>query len=73
MLVLTGRLWLLAPGVWSVLMCRVARGFQLRIMLRQAERSKVTFDGFKRDVSCLWVRARWSSLYAQGMLADCRI
>ncbi len=31
-------------------MHRVARNFQLRLNMRQTERPRVTFDGFKRDV-----------------------
>ena len=29
---------------------RVARHFQLRLNMRQAEKGKVTFDGFRREV-----------------------
>lgn len=30
----------------------VARNFQLRLSMRQVDKPRVTFDGFRRDVSC---------------------
>ena len=35
------------------LMRRVARNFQLKLHMRQSDRPRVIFEGFKRDVSGL--------------------
>jgi len=44
----------LAAQMWPCIahnrILRVARNFQLRLSMRHAERPRVTFDGFKRDV-----------------------